>query len=50
LSRFNPASERVGVAVPTTAMFMSVFYIMGHVGCYAGGLPELCHKCVTYAQ
>jgi len=28
-------------------MFVSGFYITGHVGCYAGGLPKLCHKCVT---
>jgi len=28
--------------------FVPVFYITVHVGCYAGGPSELCHKCVTY--
>jgi len=23
-----------------------VFYIAGYVGCYAGSLSELCHRCV----
>jgi len=25
-------------------MFASAFYDMGHAGCYAGDLSELCHK------
>lgn len=38
-----------GTAVPSIMPFVPVFYIMGHVGYYAGGLVELCHECVSYA-
>jgi hypothetical protein len=27
---------------------MTAFCIRGHAGFYAGGLSELCHKCVTH--
>jgi hypothetical protein len=33
--------------VPSVATFLSGFYIGDHMGCYAGGLLELCHKCET---
>jgi hypothetical protein len=49
LSGFNPAPMEAGTAVPSIMPFVPVFYIMGHVGYYAGGLVELCHECVSYA-
>jgi len=49
-SSFNAASAGAGDAVPRVAMFASVFYTGGHVDSYAGGLSELCHKCVIYGK
>jgi hypothetical protein len=41
-----PMSVGAGIAAPSTALFVSVFYIRG----YMGGLSDLCHKCVTDIQ
>jgi hypothetical protein len=41
---------RTGVAVLSIVTFVSGFYNGGHVGCYEGGLSELCNKCVTDVQ
>jgi hypothetical protein len=45
-SRFNPVPAGVGVIIPSIMMFKSVLYNGGYVGCYAGGISELFHKCV----
>jgi len=43
LSGFSPVSP-----VPSIVTFSSGVYIGRHIGCYVGGLYELCQKCVTH--